>query len=191
MIGDFAPSQMGEGAGEGGATLITNEEWEKLNTLCLEGVETLSTKEQNILSYFGAAGSLLVIIYGLIRLFLYIALGILPSSTEKAHSKITSLLKRRNYATYLTYTWCNVIFLLTIPQFWAVLRLRGIQRSLAGNTNNTYVDNQWTFGQVLAVMIFAPVFTEMGFLFMRGEGGLDEGLDEGPQARGKERGETI
>lgn len=62
MIGDFAPSQMGDEAGEGGTTLITNEEWGKLNMLCLSAVETLSHKEESILSGFGAAGSLLIII---------------------------------------------------------------------------------------------------------------------------------
>ncbi len=57
--------------------------------------------------------------------------------------------------------------LLTIPQLWGVLRLRGIQKGLADATSNVYVDNQWTFGQVVAVMIFVPVFTEVGYLWMK------------------------
>lgn len=57
--------------------------------------------------------------------------------------------------------------LLTIPQLWGVLRLRGIQKGLADATSNVYVDNQWTFGQVVAVMIFVPVFTEVGYLWIK------------------------
>lgn len=56
---------------------------------------------------------------------------------------------------------------LSIPQIWGVLRLRGIQKALADTTNNAYVDNQWTFGQVVAVMLFAPVATEIGYSLMK------------------------
>jgi hypothetical protein len=42
MIGDYAPSQVGEGAGEGGVTIITTDEWDTLTTLCFAGVQTLS-----------------------------------------------------------------------------------------------------------------------------------------------------
>ena len=57
--------------------------------------------------------------------------------------------------------------LLTIPQFWGLVRLRGIQKALANSTTNAYTDNQWTFGQVVAVMIFAPVFTEVGYSWLQ------------------------
>ncbi|CAG8954199.1 hypothetical protein HYFRA_00005819 [Hymenoscyphus fraxineus] len=167
MIGDFAPSQIGEEAAELGTTIVRNVDWDKLNILCLSGVDILSTGEQNVLSVFGAAGSLLVIMYGLVRLLWYIAIGLFPSYLKKTQPISTFVLRRNNFSVSLTFVWCFVISLLTIPQLWGVLRLRGIQRNLAGNTNNVYVDDGWSFGQILSVMIFAPVFTEMGFLFIR------------------------
>jgi hypothetical protein len=47
------------------------------------------------------------------------------------------------------------------------LRLRGIQKGLADATKDVYVDTQWTFGQVVAVMIFVPVFTEVGYVWLK------------------------
>ncbi|CAG8972895.1 hypothetical protein HYALB_00001315 [Hymenoscyphus albidus] len=149
-MGDFAPSQIGEEAAALGTTIVSNGEWDKLNITCLSGADILSTREQNFSSVFGAAGSLLVVIYGL-----------------KAQLQSTSMLRRNKFSVSLTFVWCFVISLLTIPQLWGVLRLRGIQRVLAGNTKNVYVDDRWSFGQILSVMIFAPVFTGMGFLFIR------------------------
>ena len=54
MIGDFGPSQVGQGAGPGGTTIITTDEWNNLTSVCLSGVEYLSTAEQKVLSGFGA-----------------------------------------------------------------------------------------------------------------------------------------
>jgi len=62
-----------------------------------------------------------------------------------------------------------LILILTVPGFWGIFRLRSIQRLLAIATNNAYVDNEWTFGQVVAVMLFVPVFTELGFSAMQDE----------------------
>jgi hypothetical protein len=58
MIGEFTPSQVGEGAGDGGTTIITTDEWNKLTDLCFSGVQVMSSTEQAVLRGFGATGSL-------------------------------------------------------------------------------------------------------------------------------------
>lgn len=171
MIGDFAPSQVGQGAGEGGATIITTDEWNKLTALCLTGVRALSSNEQNLLSRFGAAGSLLVSAYGFIRLVYFIGERQWPSRFDKIREKWLSLFNEERRTQYLVIFWCVLITVLTIPQLWGVFRLRGIQRALADATSGAYVDNQWTFGQVVAVMIFAPVITELGYLVINHDPG--------------------
>ena len=40
MIGDFAPSQVGQGAGPGGSTIINTTDWDTLNVLCFTGRPT-------------------------------------------------------------------------------------------------------------------------------------------------------
>ncbi|KAH8661677.1 hypothetical protein BGZ60DRAFT_433479 [Tricladium varicosporioides] len=168
MMGSFAPSQIGEGKGDGGRTDIRYEEWEKLTTLCLTGINTLTSREEMIPAAVGVASSLVVTIYALIRLAYCILSNFSTSVPSLLHSKISTLLTTRRQI-YLIFSWILIVLSLTIPQFWGVWRLRGIQNSLADATRNTYVDNQWTFGQVVAVMIFAPVFTEVGYFLLEGE----------------------
>jgi hypothetical protein len=170
MIGVFAPTQIGEGAGEGGTTIITDEQWSKLTTLCLKDVNTLTEKEQKVLSSFGAAGSIVISIYGFGYLLGFIAKRQWQEKTEVFQRKISSHLQKRNWERHLIRSWILLILVLTVPQIWGVLRLREIQKALARATGNFYVDNQWTFGQVVAVMLFAPVFTEVGYMFVRERG---------------------
>jgi len=170
MIGEFAPSQIGEGAGSGGATIITDDEWNKLTDLCLSGVQVMTTLEQKILTVFGAAGSLVVSTYGLIRLLWFIGERQWPNKTMIIRNGACSKLSRDRRMFYTVIAWVILLTILTVPQFWGVFRLRGIQKDLANATSNAYVDNQWTFGQVVAVMIFAPVFTEVGYHLIQESG---------------------
>jgi len=129
----------------------------------LTGVRPLSTAEQKILSGFGIAGSLLVTIYGLAAVLWFIGEGLLPDYANYLKRKATSSKWKEPLKLYTIAILLTLVPVLTVPQFWGVLRLRGIQKALADGTDNAYVDNQWTFGQVVAVMLFAPVATEMGF----------------------------
>jgi hypothetical protein len=168
MIGDFSPSQIGQGAGEGGTTIIKTDEWNTLTYLCLGGVNYLSPAEQKTLSGFGAAGSIIVATYGLLTLLWFITTRRFLESAKEIRRKLCSVFPETRWKEYAILCFNIAVPLLTIPQFWGVLRLRGIQKALADATSNIYVDNQWTFGQVVAVMIFAPVFTEMGYIWMKG-----------------------
>jgi hypothetical protein len=166
MIGDFGPSQIGRGAGGGGATIITTDEWDSLTSLCLAEVNSLSAVEQSVLSDFGAAGSTAISTYGLLCLIWYITTKRFPKQAKALRQKLSSVSSETQRRQYTLVCLNIVVPLLTIPQLWGVLRLRGIQKGLSNATNNVYVDNQWTFGQVVAVMIFAPVFTEVGYLWL-------------------------
>lgn len=53
-----------------------------MNTLCLTGIQPLSTAEQRVLSSFGAAGSLLVTLYGLLSVMWFIGVRLLPSDSD-------------------------------------------------------------------------------------------------------------
>jgi len=167
MIGEFAPSQVGEGAGPNGQTIVTFDEMSALTGLCLSDVSVLTLKEQRVLNAFGAAGSILISIYGVGYLAWFMLKRLDEdqelSVTKKIASGLGWIQKSQLFIVCLTV----LIPLLTVPQFWGIFRLRGIQRALAGATSNAYVDNQWTFGQVVSVTIFAPVLTEVGYLLVQ------------------------
>jgi hypothetical protein len=38
--------------------------------------------------------------------------------------------------------------------------MRGVQQQLARATGSAYVDNDWGFGQVVSIVLFAPVVVE-------------------------------
>jgi hypothetical protein len=167
MVGYFAPSQVGQGAGPSGTTIITTEDWNSVTSLCLNDTQPLSKTEQTVLSAFGAAGSILVSLYGLVYLVWFIIQRQSHRQARWIRSKVRSIPNRYRTSTVAIRGLVVLIPILTIPQFWGVIRLRGVQKALAKSTNNPYTDNQWTFGQVVAVMIFAPVFTEVGYSWIQ------------------------
>jgi hypothetical protein len=138
-----------------------------LTSLCLTGVETLTYVEQKTLSRFGAAGSLVISTYGLGCLLWFIGKRQFHKRAGSLEKRISAGIPKERRSRYVVGCLLLIIPLLTIPQLWGILRLRSIQRALADATSNAYVDNQWTFGQVVAVMIFASVFTEVGYLLVQ------------------------
>lgn len=68
MVGNFAPSQVGKGAGPGDTSIILPDQMYKLEDLCLRGINTLTKAEQKVLSGFGAAASIMISLYALIYL---------------------------------------------------------------------------------------------------------------------------
>lgn len=128
----------------------------------------LTETEQKVLAGFGAAGSAFITTYGLVCLIWFIVKRQGPKRAQTVQQeKISPLLSGESRPRYLAISLLVIVLLLSIPQFWGILRLRGIQQELSNATSNIYADNQWTFGQVVAVMLFAPVFTEVGYLWFQ------------------------
>jgi hypothetical protein len=170
MIGDFASLEIGAGAGPGGATVINGLDWSLVSELCLSGVNYLSSTEQKVLSSFGAAGSIFIALYGLLALFWFIATVHVPNQARTFRKSIVSRFPKQRRLGYLVGFLAFIVPVLTIPQFWGLMRLRGIQKAVALSSSSDYADNQWTFGQVTAVMLFVPLFVEAGYLTLEKRG---------------------
>lgn len=143
---------------------MTDDEWTALTMLCMEDVNDLSKTEEMVLKVFGAAGGLLVTLYGLASLLWFIVsrLPHLHSQRETMSKHLTTFFPK-NRRKSATISFLMVILpTLTTPLFWGILRLRSIQKQLAEGSRGVYTDNQWTFGQVVSVMIFVPVLVEIG-----------------------------
>ncbi|CAI0649792.1 unnamed protein product [Colletotrichum noveboracense] len=52
---------------------------------------------------------------------------------------------------------------LVVPLLWGIFRLREIQSASLERVGLTYTGNEWGFGQVVGIIIFAPVITDMAF----------------------------
>lgn len=55
---------------------------------------------------------------------------------------------------------CATIYMVLIVQFWSFFRLRQFQSSMTEAAGGKFPDGQWTFGQIVAVVVFLPVAAE-------------------------------
>jgi hypothetical protein len=52
-------------------------------------------------------------------------------------------------------------------QFWAFFRLRQLQSAMIQAAGGSFPDGQWTFGQIVATVVFVPVAVEVVFVWKR------------------------
>lgn len=157
---NWAPTDIGQGNGPGGTTIVEQPEWDALIETCFTSHNTsnpLSNVESTVISVFQLTGSITYIIVTVWK-FLFLLLAYLKVHTRKKLKFFTSF-------SYIRWLCKALVFLgpllLSIPLLWSIFRLRDLQRGLAEATQNTYPDNFWSFGQVMAIVIFIPVVTDM------------------------------
>ncbi|KAF6838949.1 hypothetical protein CPLU01_02219 [Colletotrichum plurivorum] len=132
-----APSRVGEGKGSSGETLATEDEWAKVDRMCFGDVEWLSDNELWVLAIFEIIASIVIFLFAI---WLMIGAGARPLlAQDRAYGE-----ERR----------------LTV----ALLKIRGVEISVAlEGLELEYTGNEWGFGQVVGIIIFAPVVIDMGF----------------------------
>jgi len=65
---------------------------------------------------------------------------------------------------------CLVLFpLITGTQFFAIIQIRRRQRRLAMHIGAEFVDDQWGFGQVVAVVVWVLVLIDYGYAYIFGK----------------------
>jgi hypothetical protein len=159
MIATYAPSQIGTG----GAAVISPQDWAIVEGLCLEGVKVLTVTEAAVLNAFGIGGSIFLssVILGK---FFFCLPNQGPSTKERSErSLVFKIFHSKNISSLFVFG----VFVFGVPQIWAIFRLRDFQQSIAGTILDVFVDNQWTFGQVVAVVLFTPVLVEFLYSYFQ------------------------
>jgi hypothetical protein len=174
-IHNWAPSLVGEGNAPGGTTWITDDEQAKLTELCFGQIAPLSPIESTVVGAFELTASLAIFIYAVFGLLNQLGrlkgnmlLKAGGSATDGSLSTVgpldTFLLIPDEPAFDGVTIFIIMVLLgpllLSIPLLWAVFRMRGVQQELARATGSAYVDNDWGFGQVVSLVLFAPVVVE-------------------------------
>ena len=54
----------------------------------------------------------------------------------------------------------------SIPLFWALLTLRSWQRTFVESLNDQSGSDVWSFGQIIAVVVFLPVLNELLYQYL-------------------------
>jgi hypothetical protein len=147
--------------------VISTTEWYTIESVCFEGVETLSTFEQNLITAFGIISYLLLSIVVISKIIL--------SATEDEDNRHPTCLTKCSlvfdeFSILGSRVWrllCSIVSLILIIQFWAFFRFRRLQSDMIGAAGGSFPDEKWTFGQIVAVVTFIPVVVEVGFLWSR------------------------
>jgi hypothetical protein len=74
---------------------------------------------------------------------------------------------RSVWSTRIHYGLSSFIFALLAVHFWAFFRLRQVQKHMNEVAGGDFPDGRWTFGQIVAVTVFVPVFVEAGFFWRK------------------------
>lgn len=174
-IHNWAPSRIGQGRGEGGTTIVTRPEWEVVESTCFGVVPPLSSEDHVLIAVFELVASLLIILTALWKLT-----RVIPVSRRIEGARSTK--SRRLWFQMIDLSekvevWGGATPLLQVlsifsppilatPLLWGIFRLRSCQSQLAETTGVPYVGNEWGFGQVVSIVIFAPVFVDFGYLWL-------------------------
>lgn len=187
----WAPSSIGESKGDGGVTYVTEDEWRAVERVCFGSsrgatdsadsgvleIPLLSSTEHIVLGALHMVASLTVLLFTV-----FISVPVILRRVQRVRKKegqrlqwsvrektkwlVDSLaqLCRRRWARCCLV---GVPFCLAAPLLWGFWRLRSLQEQLALAVRGHYEGNDWGFGQVMAIAVFAPVVAEMLFVLVR------------------------
>ncbi|KAF1834755.1 hypothetical protein BDW02DRAFT_568721 [Decorospora gaudefroyi] len=163
MGGTFGQSRIGN---ESDAAVSTVE-WNTIGSSCFDGIKTLHPDEEKLITVFGIISYLLLSIVVISKIIL--------SAAEDENNRQPAWLREYSRAfddssKFGTRVWlviCAMISAALIVQFWALFRFRRLQSSMSEAAGGNFSDAEWTFGQIVAVVVFIPVLSEIVFLWKR------------------------
>lgn len=139
-------------------TILTTSEWAFLDETCHKPGTKLSDQERNVSAIIFFVGS---------PIMLLLALYKLVSTTIKRNTKSKHFpfsMSCRKWIRILLYF--AVLPVIAVTQVWSILRLQKEQKAMADFIGSEYSDNTWSFGQIIAVLIWAPVIVEYLYLYL-------------------------
>jgi len=151
----FGPSQISPSG------IITPAQFTAIENMCTAGVQLITNEEDAVMTTFQMASYIPLSVFIIGRIFW---LGL-----EKHHSdsRVFARLEWWRQAHFSTNnrSKSRIAGLIAVPVMacgllWSVLRVQQFQQQMASANGSGDTDTQWTFGQVVAVTVFAPVVVE-------------------------------
>lgn len=170
-IHNWAPSRIGEGKGTGGETLATEEQWHKFEAMCAVSVSRLTRVEGWMLAICEVTASIIIFLF---TIWLAVGAGgrtMLAQDREcEDERRLTVVLLRIQRLEKVWKSSAAVRLLLLLapavlcgPLLWCIFRLRSMHSIALESMGRDYTGNEWGFGQVVGIVIFSPVVTDMVF----------------------------
>ena len=156
MNAAFGPSKI---SNKPGSAIDTNQ-FGRIRGVCFDGVQQISGSEDHLMSA--------VIVLTYIPLSLYILtrivwLGVERNHADSAfHNRLVIIRDAMPPAAVTTASFVGfaLVPVLACGLLWSIVRVRSAQQALTAYINSTDSDGAWTFGQIVAVTVFAPVLVE-------------------------------
>ncbi|KAK7436461.1 hypothetical protein CaCOL14_003809 [Colletotrichum acutatum] len=191
-IHTWKPSQIGTAKGPEGRTLITREEWNRIENMCFGSTSFFTDTEQVILAVFEFLASISIFLFAIWRVSGAvvrkmeeddIAVGDRRQKTAELKKMRELIQKAWEQRAIMQISLLLVPVVLAGPLLWSVFRLRTIQAAIAERLESTYSGNDWGFGQIIGIIIFVPIFTEMAFASWRSRSSSQPAAGESEASR--------
>jgi len=174
LANNWKPSEIGVGKAPDNKPDVAADELVELFDVCFRGAKPLSAREDSILAGFEVAASAIIVLFT-IWTVANAMISATPRGAKPQNSIVAGILRAKESTTrlweQLQPSWINPIvfeiFLLVLPialaggLLWGIFRIREAQKTIAEATGNSYKDNEWTFGQVVAIIMFMPILSDM------------------------------
>ena len=155
MVSYFANGQVGDGPD----AVISVQEAQNISVLCFGRNFSLPIPEYVAAEFFAIGGSIVASLLTISMLANEIGER-REYNWNLAFRKSKVFVKLQKSAIARGLIVLNVLLWAT-PQIWTIFRFRQLQTQLAQSMNRSYVDNNWSFGQIMALIVFLPVFVQM------------------------------
>lgn len=164
MLSKFGSSQIGSTVddipGVTSGIIISTEDWNTIESICWNDVQDLSSGEQTAMTCFAILSWLFMTLLTFGR--------IIVSTVRDIHEKssfcrlLDRLTKWEEAQSFKLFQHGLLVILtfLSVTQLWTYFRLHQLQLELAKINKGNDDDNQWMFGQVVAVAVFVPVLVD-------------------------------
>ncbi|KAH7411669.1 hypothetical protein DE146DRAFT_249864 [Phaeosphaeria sp. MPI-PUGE-AT-0046c] len=151
-------------AGDSDGKIISTAEWSQIKAVCFQGANPISTPQDTLVTACGIISYLLVSI---------VVIGRILNKIAKMFSARWMVRLRRwslrfyKWRTQCYTAMCVLVLALLIVQFWGFFCLRQLQKHITATAGGDFLDEQWSFGQVVAGIVFLPVFVEVAFTWRK------------------------
>lgn len=153
--------------GESKEAVISTYDWAQIENVCLRSINSMTTSQGNLITAVGVMSYLFITAIVIFKM--------LSSMTKGSRNKkLTWIHRLDEILDLLTSYGCIVglgvlvfvVMLLTV-QFWAFFRFRRLQCDMLEAAGSDCVDQEWSFGQIVAIAVFVPVLAESLFVWRK------------------------
>lgn len=140
--------------------VISPEQFDTIEDICWRDVDQITATEDKLMTAF------VMLAYIPLSLFIIgriVVLRVQHDPPESALRRRVQALRRKAHgrvAVILTGATFVAIPLVACGLLWSVIRTRAAQQQLTASYGAFDSDNEWTFGQIVAITLFAPVVVD-------------------------------